>query len=358
MSALGGGDRTGKGEPGARVAQPRAHPSPEDVLAAVIVYVPHLHGYFTNRLAVVRLSLESLIRHKPRETRLLVFDNGSCAEAQSLVADLVDGGHVDLLLRSRSNIGTPAALRTILALGLRPFIAYGDDDVFYYPGWLEAQLAVLSTFPAAGIVSGVPTLDGADHAIDATLRAARADRSIHIDPLARIPEGWEEDWAQSTGREVAVRTTLARETPVVRLEREGLQAFVGAAHFQYVGRADELSACLPAAWPDSLMGDMRDLDEAIDDRGRMRLSTVGRFVRHMGNAVAEGLRREAAELGFEVAAALQPPRVTRLESRLERSRWVHGKIWVTYRRVGRLLDGEAIVPDSVAEASRLKVGEP
>jgi len=55
---------------------------------------------------------------------------------------------------------------------------------------------------------------------------------------------------------------------------------------------------------------------------------------------------------------VRPPWLTPLEVRLERNRRVHGKIWVTYRRIGRLLDGEAIVPDGVAEASRLEVGEP
>jgi hypothetical protein len=325
-------------------------PSPADVLAVVVVYVPHLRGYFTNRLAVVRLSLESLTRHKPAKTQLLVFDNGSCKEVRALLTGMLEDGRIDFMVRSRSNIGTPAAIRTIFGLGLRPVIAYGDDDVFYGPGWLESQLGVLARFPMAGMVSGVPTLDGADHALEATLRALRSDPRVRLDVEAHIPEAWEQDWALSTGRDPVQRAAEARATPVPRLESDGTHLFVGATHFQYTSWAERLAACLPDAWPMSLMGDMRELDEAMDRRGYLRLSTVERHVRHMGNAVADGLRREAAAMGLKVDPSARPPRPTSLESRLTRNLWTYGKLWVTYRRIGRLLDGEAIIPDAVAEA--------
>jgi len=111
-----------------------------------------------------------------------------------------------------------------------------------------------------------------------------------------------------------------------------------------------LAACLPEAWPMSLMGNMRELDEALDRMGYLRLSTAERHVRHMGNAVAGSLRQEAAAMGLLADPAARRPHITGIESRLERSMWVHGKLWVTYRRIGRLLDGEAIIPDAVAEA--------
>jgi len=327
--------------------------SPADVLAVVVVYVPHLRGYFTNRLAVVRLSLESLIRHKPAETKVLVFDNGSCAAVRALLDGWVGSGEIDFILRSRTNIGTPAAIQTVFRLGIRPVIAYGDDDVFYYPSWLEPQLEILSRFPAAGMVSGVPTLDGADHAVGATLQAARGDRSAHIDKQGRIPEAWEQDWALSTGRDPLERAERARTTDVPRLDWRGMNLFVGATHFQYIGWAERLAACLPTTWPMSLMGNMRELDEAIDRQGYLRLSTPERHTRHMGNAVGTGLRQEAAGHGFKIAPLLSPPRLTWAEMRLERIRRVHSKVWVTYRHIGRLLDGEAIVSDAFAQAEGL-----
>lgn len=328
--------------------------TPADVLAVVVVYVPHLRGYFTDRLGVVRLSLESLIRHKPADTPLLVFDNGSCMEVRSLLAEGARRGEISYVLRSRTNIGTPAALRLILGLGIRRLIAYGDDDVFYDPGWLEAMLEVWSAFPQAGMVSGVATLDGADHAVEATLRLAREDRSIRWDGEPLLPEEWEEDWAVSTGRDPKARLELVRRTPVPRLVCAGREAYVGATHFQYLGRAEDLAACLPKAWPDSLMGNMRILDDGIDGLGRMRLSTPRRVTRHIGNAVSSRLREQARGRGFTVDEPRRPPQPTGFERRLASNTWMYGKLWVSYRRLGRLLDGEAIVPDSVAEAMQAR----
>jgi len=329
---------------------PVGTPSPADVLAVTVVYVPHLRGYFSNRLAVVRLSLESLIRHKPPETRLLVFDNGSCEAVRSLLEGWVECGEIDYVLRSRTNIGTPAAIHMVFRLGLRPVIAYGDDDVFFSSGWLEPLLEILGRFPMAGMASGVPTLDGADHSIAATLEAARADPLVHVDSKARIPEAWEEDWALSTGRDPVERAVQARATPVPRIESNGMCCFVGATHFQYVGWADRLAACLPVAWPTSLMGNMRDLDAAMDRQGYLRLSTADRLVRHMGNAIPDSLSREAAAIGLEVPPPHAPPRLTWLEKRLQRIRRVRSKVWVTYRHIGRLLDGEAILSDAFVQA--------
>lgn len=326
--------------------------TPADVLAAVIVYVPHLRGYFTNRLPVVGLSLQSLIRHKPLETMLVVFDNGSCEEVRNLLGAHMRRGEIDLLVRSRTNIGTPAALRLLLNMDLRPLIAYGDDDVFYYPGWLEEELEIWSAFPEAGMVSGVPTLDGADHAIGATLNAAEGQPEIVMRAEAHIPAEWEADWASSTGRNPEARAEESLRRPVAMLERRGVRAFVGATHFQYLGRTRELLSALPVQQTTSLMGNMRILDEALDRQGRMRLSTTRRVVRHMGNAVTDDLRREAAAMGLHVLPASRPPHLTRLETLLERNRWVHGKMWVAYRRIGRVLDGEAIAPDHVPEGRR------
>jgi hypothetical protein len=312
----------------------------------VVVHVPHLLGYFSNRLAVVKLCLESLLRHKPAETEVLVFDNGSCPEVGRFLEGLVGGGGLDFLWRSRTNIGTPAAMRLIFGLAHRPLVAYSDDDVFFFPGWLEPQLAVLGEFPGAGMVTGVPTLDGADHALESTLAWTRAERTLRVEPEAHIPEAWEEEWARSTGRDPAERLRQCRATPAARVGRQGIEAFVGASHFQFVGPVARLLPCLPAEWPNSLMGNMRDLDESIDRAGFLRLSTTGRHVLHMGNAVGEALRRQAADLGFEVAPAARVPWISPLEIRLERNRRVHSKVWVAYRSLGRFLDGENILPES------------
>ncbi len=61
---------------------------------------------------------------------------------------------VDDLLLSQRNIGKIDALRILFNAAPGEIIAYNDDDIFFYPGWLEAHLEILDSFPKAGMVSG------------------------------------------------------------------------------------------------------------------------------------------------------------------------------------------------------------
>jgi hypothetical protein len=46
------------------------------------------------------------------------------------------------------------------------------------------------------------------------------------------------------------------------------------------------------------MGQMVELDEAIDDLGYLRLCTPDRYTRHIGNALSPEIVREAGALGI------------------------------------------------------------
>ena len=326
---------------------------PEDVLAAVLVYVPHLRGYFLNRLAVLDLCLKSLLRTKPAETPLLVFDNGGCEETRDYLAMLQSEGRIDYLVRSRMNVGTLAAIRMIVQISPKPILAYCDDDVFFSPGWLEAQLSLLAAFPEAGVVSGAPTLDGGMHAIAATIgRAGSAAAGLHLGE-SRIPEEWEVDWALSTGRDPEERRRFARETPIPTVRRDEVTAFAGATHFQFVGKVRAIAAGLPNEWPTSLMGGLRELDAGVDRAGYLRLSTAERVCRHIGNAVTPSMRFEAESQGYEVGRTIRSPRRTALNRYAAENRSLHSKLWTLYARLGLLLDGEEIelAPAHAAAAS-------
>lgn len=315
---------------------------PDDVLAAVLVYIPHLRGYFLNRLSVLDLCLKSLLRTKPGEVPLLVFDNGCCGEVHSYLVKLEADGHIDYLVCSRMNIGTLAAIRMIVAMSPKPLLAYSDDDVFFDPGWLEAQLSLLAAFPEAGMVSGAPTVDGALHATASTIRlASEPGTGMRLAEL-HVPEEWEEDWALSTGRDPNERRRLARETPIPTVERNGVRAYAGATHFQFVGRVGALKAGLPEAWPASLMGGLREMDVGVDQAGYLRLSTMQRFARHIGNAVTDAVRQEAEGLGYEVGRRTRSPRRTILNRLAREGGNLRSKLWTLYMRVGLLLDGEEI----------------
>jgi len=71
------------------------------------------------------------------------------------------------------------------------------------------------------------------------------------------------------------------------------------------------------------MGQMIELDEAIDAAGYLRLSTIERYVRHLGNVLSPELCAEASRFGLEVSAPEIPKLPPMLNWLARRSRIRH-----------------------------------
>lgn len=274
---------------------------PARVTAAVITYVPHLGGYFQQRLEVLRLSLASLLAHTALPYDLLVFDNGSCAEAVDELRRLRNAGAIRFLLLSSENIGKIGAFQVIFHAAPGEIIAYSDDDILFYPGWLEAQLRLLEVFPQAGMISGLPVRNGSRYAISAHLKLMEQGApGLEITRKRVIPDDWEADWALSTGRDPQASREALKDHQELVLCKDGVEAVGAANHFQFIAPRQVLLEALPQQWSGRLMGQMIELDEAIDRAGYLRLATVERYTRHIGNVISPELREEAQRLGLQV----------------------------------------------------------
>ena len=316
--------------------------SAADVLVVVIVHIPHLLGYFSNRLSILQLCLGSLVAHSPDPVEILVFDNASCPEVTDYLRGLQREGGIQHLHRASRNIGKLAAMMVTFNAIDRPVVAFNDDDVFFYPNWLEPQLAILNAFPRVGTVSGVPTLDGASFAVSAIapfLEGSAADISSSD---GEIQPEWEADWALSTGRSPDKRMELARTTRIPILSTAGVRAYAGATHFQYIAPARLIRRSLPQDWPSNLMGGVREIDQWLDNAGYLRLSTTNRVARHMGNYVQRDLQGEAAAMGLKPHLALNRPALTIFERLPMKSGRVRSWGRKLYRRLGLVIDGEGL----------------
>ncbi|MBN1147675.1 MAG: glycosyltransferase [Anaerolineales bacterium] len=277
---------------------------PESITLAVLTYIPDLSGYFEHRLQVLKLVFASLLAHTSLPYDLLVFDNGSCPAVVDTLLDMQRAGHIDYLIRARQNIGKIDALRILFNAAPGEIIAYNDDDILFYPGWLEAHLDILKRFPNVGMVSGVPVRNAANHA-RRSLDALSKETSPRLRVLQerRIPDEWEIDWAASTGRDADkhLAETRAQTDLVLQYEideNHRLEAIGSANHFQFVTPKEVIVQALPCDWTGKLMGHMVELDEAIDNLGYLRLSTIKRYTRHLGNALSDDAEREARSLGL------------------------------------------------------------
>jgi hypothetical protein len=284
---------------------------PARVTVALVTYIPNLSGYFEHRLDVLKLALASLGAHTTLPHDLMIFDNASCPEVVAYLRQMQEQGLVNYLILSERNIGKIDALRVLFNAAPGEIIAYSDDDILFYPGWLEAHLEVVESFPHVGMVSGVPVRNAAGHAHRSLDRLAEQGApGLAAARQRRIADAWEADWAASTGRDPEAHLQATREylDLVFRMEKPGgvCEAIASANHFQFVTPKHVILQALPSTWTGKLMGSMIELDEAVDNLGCLRLSTVERYTRHLGNALSAEVLAEVRSLGLPVEAGAAP----------------------------------------------------
>lgn len=274
--------------------------TPPKVTVAVLACVLSSEGYYRYRFDVLKLTLAALKANTSTAHDLLVFDNGSRPEVGEYLSRLKQEGEIDYLLSSTRNIGNFGALRMIFNSAPGEVIAYLDDDVFVYPGWLEAQMKLLAAFPNVGMVSGVPVRMSALHnnqSLDLLVKTPPAGMQVSL--TRHIPDEWERDWAVSTGRRVDEFIESTRDFKETMISYQGETAVGSANHFQFIGYREVLVQGLPTGWDQRLMGDMVEFDQRMDELGYLRISTPDRFVRHIGNTINPDLGAEAEALGLD-----------------------------------------------------------
>lgn len=264
---------------------------PARVTVAVLVFIPELTGYFHHRLEILKICLNSLVKHTQESYDLLVFDNGSCAEVVDYLRSQRDQGAIQFLILSSENIGKIGAFKIMFNAAPGEVIAYCDDDVLFYPGWLKAHLQVLDTFPRVGIVSGAAIRDQFRYG-NQYLDSYLSDFAEIVRHDGRyIPEDWEIEFCHSTGRDVDKYLETTKTCQDILLEYQDCKAYSTATHFQFVTFKEIILQAFDPEWSGRLMGEMKELDERIDGLGYARLATVERYVQHMGNVLDAQLRK-------------------------------------------------------------------
>jgi GT2 family glycosyltransferase len=154
-------------------------PQPARVTVAVVSYIPFLSGYYAESLEVLRTCLNSLWENTPGPYDLLVFDNASCQEVREFLQVAHQEGRIQYLVLSDRNIGKGGAWNFIFQAAPGEIIVYSDSDVAFSPGWMEASLKILETYPNAGMVTARP-LRSSEEFYTATLDWAHATPGVEL----------------------------------------------------------------------------------------------------------------------------------------------------------------------------------
>lgn len=254
---------------------------PERITVAVLTYAPFLGGYFARSLEVIQACLESLWRNTDLPHDLLVFDNGSCAEVRTFLRGAFDAGRIQMLFLSAANLGKGGAWNILFPAAPGEVLAYTDSDALFSPGWLSASVRLLDTYPKVGMVTSRP-FRTPDEFTTATLGWAEQDPEVQVERGQFIP--WEvfRDFDLSLGQDEASIRQRYQSTHDTRLTYRGLTAQVGASHWQFVAFKSVLQPFLPFEM-DRPLGQVRQLDQRVNEAGLLRLMTCEPLAMNMSN---------------------------------------------------------------------------
>lgn len=255
------------------------------VVVGAITHLPDMISeYHRDRFDVVRASLNSMRRNAGMDCEIMIWDNGSCIEFTDW---LYESYEPDYLMLS-ANIGKASARAGMVRM-LPPGIIVGvaDDDMYYYPDWLLEQVRILQHFPNVGQVSGYPVRTQMRWGNVRTL--IWADKCAKVEVGRYISEEYDRDFCTSIGRDYAFQVDYTANDMDYRITYLNKQAYAGAHHCQWIGYAGKMAPfCL---WDLDAMGDEKPFDNAIDQAGLLRLTTVTRYTRHIGNKLDPDLEK-------------------------------------------------------------------
>ena len=311
--------------------------SPARVTVAVLTFNPNKLGYFQDRLDVTLACIESIFVNTSAPYDLMVFDNGSNEETVSALRALRDAGKIDFLILSSQNIGKIGALQIMLKAAPGEVIAYCDDDVFFLPGWLERHLEVIDTYPRVGMVTGMYIKPHMKEGISSSLEFAKKGE-VNAEYGTLVDKELEQHYIEQTGRTWEKYEEEISGLEDVRLTYKGIQTFVSAGHYQFAAKKETILQALPDAWTGNLMGQMRELDVAIDKLGLLRLCTTPPTLRLLGNLIDQPAADELRKFGVDIKSKQQKKTAAGWKKSLLRSRLIQKVAYFFYERLFKIIN--------------------
>lgn len=257
-----------------------------DIVMTCVTHLPNQVGYHAKRLEVIQTCLESQRRGHEDKT-MVVWDNASC---DALREWLQYEFKPDILILSE-NLGKNQARCSIAhMLPADRIMTYSDDDIFFYPGWMEEQLEILGHFPNVSCVSGYPIRTSFRWGCGNTIKWA--EENAKLDKGRFLPKQWEDDFAVSIGRDIQDHVERTVKDFDYRVTYKRRRAYCTSHHCQFISPVRVIR--MINQYAAYAMPDEKPFDIAMDQIG-LRLSTTERYTRHMGNVIDDALRNDITE---------------------------------------------------------------
>jgi len=260
---------------------------PERITVAVLNYIPMLSGYYADLLNVLKACLNSIHATADLPFDLMIFDNGSCDEVIQYLVDENQVGRIRYLILSEKNLGKGGAWNILFGAAPGEILVYTDNDALFYPGWLSRSVELLETYPRVGMVTARPYHSKPEYFTN-TVKWAQETEGVKLEEGRFL--NWEDfsSFSMSLGYSEKQSKEWYATTHEIKLTYQGKPAIVGSSHWQFCGYKSVLQTFLPFQM-DRPMGQVKQLDQRMNDAGYLRLMVSDPLVQNMSNRLPQEL---------------------------------------------------------------------
>lgn len=267
-------------------------PVPRPPIVSLLVVTHYTeHVYHKNRMPVVQLCLESLLKGvEGVEHELIIWDNGSLPEFRKMLM-----GYKPTIFIQSINIGAHNARHALMEMARAKVICMTDDDILFHPDWFHLQLEVLKTYPNVAVVSGSPSRLAFRKAIDSNLTWQKANQeTVKMYSGELMPPIYAEDFARSIGSSPERVKRLGEQFQDILFEYKGVKAWAHGHHMQFLAYRDVIAPFIKRNFVYLENSHLFNLDP--DAAGLLNLTTYRRTAVHIGNEIDDSIQRIYREM--------------------------------------------------------------
>ena len=268
----------------------KSNEEPRKITIVTVVHIPELSGFWKDALSVLEKNINSLCANTSKPFDFMVLDNGSCKDVKNYLYDCYNCNKIQYLTFSRYNMRKIGAMNYLFSVAPGEIISFTDSDVYFEKGWLDATLDIMDTYPKAGMVSAIPTIDKSIDHYDSTLKGIIENKEIIIKSgNSLIPDNYIEAHRLSLGKSVENYMENIKDRIDTKITLNGINAYVCAQDFQFTTRKEIIAKVLPLVvtdkniYYDPIYSPV--FESKLDKLGFWRLSTEKYLIHHMGNSL-------------------------------------------------------------------------